>query len=45
MAEQDILIMGRACRPYLDWIRAQSKPELQRAIDAIWQRILERDRG
>jgi hypothetical protein len=45
MAEQDILIMGRACKPYLDWIRAQSKPELQNAIDAIWQRILERDRG
>ena len=40
MAEQDILIMGRAARPYLDQIRATARPKLQQAIDRIWQRIL-----
>src|SRR5262249_20993860 len=44
MAEQDLLVMGRAARPYLDEQRAKANPELQRAIDCIWQRILDEDR-
>ncbi len=39
MAEQDILLMGRACKFYLDEQRAKAAPELQAAIDAIWRRI------
>jgi hypothetical protein len=44
MAERDLLIMGRASKPYLDEQRAKAAPELQRAIDHIWQQILEEDR-
>jgi hypothetical protein len=44
MAEQDLLIMGRAAKPYLDEQRAKAGPELQRAIDRVWQRIVEEDR-
>lgn len=44
MAEQDILIMGRSCRAYLDEQRAKAGPALSQAIDRIWQRILEEDR-
>jgi hypothetical protein len=44
MAEQDLLIMGRAARPYLEEQRARARPELRRAIDAIWQKIVEQDR-
>ncbi len=44
MAEQDLLIMGRAARPYLDEQRVKASPELRRAIDRIWQRILKEDR-
>jgi hypothetical protein len=39
MAEQDILLMGRSCKFYLDEQRAKATPELQAAIDAIWKRI------
>jgi hypothetical protein len=39
MAEQDLLIMGSAARGYLDEQRARAVPELQQAIDRIWQRI------
>ena len=42
IVEQDLLIMGRYAKPYLDEQRAKASPELQRAIDRIWQRI-ERD--
>src|SRR2546427_760482 len=41
MAEQDILVMGRMAKPYLDEIRAKSKPQLKRAIDRMWQRIVQ----
>src|SRR5262249_15255218 len=41
MAERDILVMGRAAKWYLDQQRAKAKPALKRAIDRIWQRILE----
>ena len=44
LAEQDLLIMGRAAKPYLDEQCAQATPELQRAIDRLWQRIVESDR-
>jgi hypothetical protein len=44
MAEQDLLIMGRAAKSYLDEQRAKASPELQRAIDRLWQRILDEGR-
>jgi hypothetical protein len=44
MAEQDLLIMGRAAKPYLDEQRGKAPPELQKAIDRLWQRILKEDR-
>jgi len=44
IVEDDLLIMGRAARPYLDEQRAKASPELRRAIDRIWQRILDEDR-
>jgi len=44
MAEQDLLIMGRPARTYLDEQRARASPELKKAIDRMWQRICERDR-
>jgi hypothetical protein len=43
MAEQDLLAMGVSCFEYLEAQRAKSSPELQKAIDMIWQRILERE--
>jgi hypothetical protein len=44
MAEQDLRVMGRAAKPYLDQVRATAEPKLQEAIDRIWQRILEEGR-
>jgi hypothetical protein len=44
MAEQDLLVMGRAARPYLDEQRAKAAPELQKAIDRVWERICADDR-
>jgi hypothetical protein len=44
MAEQALLCMGRAAKPYLDEQRAKASPELKKAIDAIWRRIVEDDR-
>jgi hypothetical protein len=44
MAEQDILVMGRAAKPYLDQVRAKASPKLQQAIDRIWQRIVNEGR-
>ena len=44
MAEQDLQVMGRAAKPYLDQIRAKAQPKLQQAIDRIWQRILNEGR-
>ena len=44
MAEQDVLVMGRAAKPYLDQIRARARPKLQQAIDRMWQRILDEGR-
>lgn len=39
MAEQDILVMGRAVEGYLKEQRARASPELRRAIDRVWTRI------
>jgi hypothetical protein len=44
MAEQDILVMGRAAKPYLDEQRAKRTPKLKNAIDKIWHRIVVEDR-
>jgi hypothetical protein len=41
MAEKDILVMGRLAGPYLEEQRARAGPELRRAIDRVWQRILD----
>jgi hypothetical protein len=41
MAEQDILVMGKSAKGYLDEQRAKAKPELKAAIDRIWKRIVE----
>jgi hypothetical protein len=40
MAEQDLLFMGSAAADYLAEQRARARPELQRAIDRLWRRIL-----
>jgi hypothetical protein len=42
MAEQGLLIMGRAAGPYLMEQRSQARPELRAAIDRIWRLIQER---
>jgi len=44
MPKQDVLVMGRAAKPYLDQVRATARPKLQQAIDRIWQRILDEGR-
>jgi len=44
MAEQAILVMGKAAKEYLDEQRAKASPELRSAIDRIWHRILIEDR-
>jgi len=44
MAEQDLLVMGHAAKPYLDQVRVTARPKLQQAIDRIWQRILNHGR-
>ena len=40
MAEEAILVMGTAAKEYLNEQRAKASPELQHAIDKIWQRIV-----
>jgi hypothetical protein len=40
MAEQDLLVMGRAAKQYLDQVRTTARPKLKQAIDRIWRRIL-----
>lgn len=45
MAEQDLLIMGAAAKDYLNEQRARAAPELQRAIDRMWQRIVESEQS
>lgn len=40
MAEQDIVVMGSAAKPYLDEQRAKAHPALRREIDRVWARIV-----
>jgi hypothetical protein len=44
MAEQDLLIMGRAAKGDLDEQRKKASPELRKAIDKLWRRIVETDK-
>lgn len=44
MAEQDLLVMGRAVEPYLQEQRARARPALRRAIDRIRRRIVQEGR-
>jgi hypothetical protein len=44
MAEQCILVMGSMASEYLLEQRAKAGPELQRAIDRIWRKIVEEER-
>jgi hypothetical protein len=43
MAEQDLLVMGRAAKSYLDEQRPQAGPNLRAAIDRIWEQIVAED--
>src|SRR5262249_51023607 len=43
MAEEALLLMGRAAKPYLDEQRAKARPELRRAIDRVWKRICDQE--
>jgi hypothetical protein len=43
MAEQSLLIMGMDALPYLQEQRVKVSPEIQHAIDRIWQEILDRE--
>lgn len=44
MAEQDLLVMGRAAWPYVSEQREKASPELRREIDRVWKRVLEERR-
>jgi len=44
MAEQCIVVMGSEAREYLLGQRAKASPELQQAIDRVWQRIIDEER-
>ena len=44
MAEQDLLVLGRVAQEYLAAQRAKASPELQQAIDQLWQRIVNEGR-
>jgi hypothetical protein len=44
MAEDSIRVMGSACKYYLDEQRAKASPDLRKAIDRIWQQILDEGR-
>jgi hypothetical protein len=44
VCEADLFIMGRAAKDYLDEQRAKAGPELQQAIDRLWERIVKADK-
>jgi hypothetical protein len=44
IAEQDLLVLGRAAEGYLRTQRARANPELQKVIDRIWKQIVEEGR-
>ena len=41
---QDILVMGKRCKPYLDGVKARAEAELRRAVEGVWQQILDEGR-
>jgi len=43
MAEQCIIVMGRAAKDYLDEQKAKASPELKKEIERVWKKILESD--
>jgi hypothetical protein len=43
MAEQDILVMGKSAKAYLDSQRAKASPQLKTAIDRVWKRIVDEE--
>jgi hypothetical protein len=43
MAEKDLLAMGFSAKEYLFNQRAASSPKLQKAIDALWERIVKEE--
>lgn len=44
MAEQALLVMGRAAKDYLDEQKAKAGDELKREIDRVWKKIVEEDK-
>jgi hypothetical protein len=44
MAEDSLRVMGSSAKYYLDEQRAKASPALQRAIDRMWQRIVDEGR-
>lgn len=44
IAEQDLLVLGRAAEEYLQEQRALADEELRRAIDRVWRRIVDEGR-
>lgn len=40
MAEDSLRVMGSTIKPYLDEQRAKASPELKKAIDKIWEKIV-----
>jgi hypothetical protein len=43
MAEQALVCMGQAAKDYLDEQKAKASPELKKAIDRVWRKIVESD--
>jgi hypothetical protein len=43
MAEQCLLVMGRAAKDYLDEQKQKASPELKKEIERVWKKILETD--
>jgi len=41
MAERELRLMGRSAEAYLKAQRVKSSPEIQAAIDRVWQQILD----
>jgi hypothetical protein len=44
MAEQDLLVMGRAAWPYVMEQRQKALPDLRKEIDRVWKRITDEKR-
>lgn len=44
IAEDSLRVLGSAAKPYLDEQRAKASPELRKAIDRVWAKILSEGR-